>query len=137
MCTSIIVDRELILCSKRLAEACKSLFNIPRHSILVIFAIHKLLTFMFIGQYSPVLGNISVPQPVFFRSIEPPSLAYQKKLDQALQNLTREDPSLSVRIDSETGQTIVSGMGELHLEIMQVSYHYSLSNNTLSLCDHN
>ena len=92
---------------------------------------------MFIGQYSPVLGNISVPQPVFFRSIEPPSLAYQKKLDQALQNLTREDPSLSVRIDSETGQTIVSGMGELHLEIMQVSYHYSLSINTLSLCDHN
>lgn len=43
---------------------------------------------------------------------------YQKKLEYALEMLQREDPSLKVRFDNETGQTILSGMGELHLEII-------------------
>lgn len=43
---------------------------------------------------------------------------HQKPLEQALEMLQREDPSLKVRLDSETGQTIIAGMGELHLEII-------------------
>ena len=45
-------------------------------------------------------------------------MALQKQLDLALNNLTREDPSLRVSNDSESGQTILSGMGELHLEVI-------------------
>lgn len=50
-----------------------------------------------------------IPEPVFFCSIEPPSLAYQTALEQALNELQREDPSLRVTHDSETGQTVLSG----------------------------
>ncbi|EFA06892.2 ribosome-releasing factor 2, mitochondrial [Tribolium castaneum] len=60
-----------------------------------------------------------IPEPVFFCSIEPPSLAYQNALEQALTELQREDPSLRVTHDTETGQTVLSGMGELHLEIIK------------------
>ncbi|XP_044264059.1 ribosome-releasing factor 2, mitochondrial [Tribolium madens] len=60
-----------------------------------------------------------IPEPVFFCSIEPPSLAYQNALEQALNELQREDPSLRVTHDGETGQTVLSGMGELHLEIIK------------------
>ena len=70
--------------------------------------------------YKPVLAGMKVPEPVFFCSIEPPSLAYQKKLDTALECLTREDPSLRVHVDENTGETILSGMGQLHLEIIKV-----------------
>lgn len=67
-----------------------------------------------------VFGSSSrIPEPVFFCSIEPPSLAYQNALEQALNELQREDPSLRVTYDSETGQTVLSGMGELHLEIIK------------------
>ena len=68
---------------------------------------------------SPFLSGVSVPDPVFYCSIEPPSMAYAKKLETALQNLAREDPSLGVTINEDTGQTVLSGMGELHLEIIQ------------------
>lgn len=54
-------------------------------------------------------GN-KVPEPVFFCSIEPPSQAYQSALDLALLELQREDPSLRVSHDGETGQTILAGM---------------------------
>lgn len=67
----------------------------------------------------PVLVGLTVPEPVFFCSIEPPSMAFQKNLDIALECLLREDPSLRVRTDSDTGQTIIGGMGELHLEIIK------------------
>ncbi|KAJ9575741.1 hypothetical protein L9F63_007387 [Diploptera punctata] len=60
-----------------------------------------------------------IPDPVFFCSIEPPSKAYQAALEQALGELQREDPSLRVTQDSETGQTVLGGMGELHLEIIK------------------
>ncbi|XP_069683538.1 ribosome-releasing factor 2, mitochondrial [Periplaneta americana] len=60
-----------------------------------------------------------VPDPVFFCSIEPPSKSYQLPLEQALQELQREDPSLQVTQNEETGQTVLGGMGELHLEIIK------------------
>lgn len=50
-----------------------------------------------------------IPEPVFFCSIEPPSLAYQNSLENALVELQREDPSLRVTHDSETGQTVLAG----------------------------
>eukprot|EP00088_Acartia_fossae_P065763 TRINITY_DN8119_c0_g1_i21.p1 TRINITY_DN8119_c0_g1~~TRINITY_DN8119_c0_g1_i21.p1 ORF type:complete len:702 (-),score=97.02 TRINITY_DN8119_c0_g1_i21:300-2405(-) len=58
-----------------------------------------------------------VPDPVFFCSIEPPSLAAQKQFDYALECLSREDPSLRITQEADTGQTVLGGMGELHLEI--------------------
>ncbi|KAF2895288.1 hypothetical protein ILUMI_10884 [Ignelater luminosus] len=64
-------------------------------------------------------SGTKIPEPVFFCSIEPPSLAYQASLEQALIELQREDPSLRVTHDSETGQTVLAGMGELHLEIIK------------------
>ena len=67
----------------------------------------------------PVLAGMDIPDPVFFCSVEPPSLAYQKALDHALDCLLREDPSLRITFDSDTGQTILGGMGELHLEVIK------------------
>ena len=61
----------------------------------------------------------SVPDPVFFCSIEPPSLSYVNRLETALQELAKEDPSLRVNHDAETGQTILAGMGELHIDIIK------------------
>ncbi|KAK7103734.1 hypothetical protein V1264_018578 [Littorina saxatilis] len=74
-------------------------------------------------EVSPVLAAMNVPAPVFFCSIEPPSMAYQKNLEHALECLQKEDPSLKVEVNAETGQTILSGMGELHLDIVQSRIH--------------
>ncbi|EED12964.1 translation elongation factor G2, putative [Talaromyces stipitatus ATCC 10500] len=63
------------------------------------------------------LRPIDVPPPVFFASIEPHSLSEEKNMQEALALLLREDPSLHVTIDEDSGQTLLSGMGELHLEI--------------------
>lgn len=63
------------------------------------------------------LRPINVPPPVFFVSVEPNSLAEAKHIREALNLLLREDPSLHVSIDEESGQTHLAGMGELHLEI--------------------
>ncbi len=65
------------------------------------------------------LDRIEFPEPVMFMAIEPKSRADKDKLEAALTLLTDEDPTCRVRIDGETGQTIVSGMGELHLEILR------------------
>ncbi|CAL1527519.1 unnamed protein product [Lymnaea stagnalis] len=67
----------------------------------------------------PILAGLTLPDPVFFCSIEPSSLSVQKNLDSALEYLQKEDPSLKVEISAETGQTILSGMGELHLDIIK------------------
>ena len=64
-------------------------------------------------------GDTSVPEPVFFCSIEPPSLSYQAALETALGELEREDPSLRVSQNEETGQTVLAGMGELHIDIIK------------------
>ncbi len=65
-----------------------------------------------------VLERITFPEPVIFISIEPKSKADQEKMSLALKRLSDEDPTFKVRGDEETGQTIISGMGELHLEII-------------------
>ena len=63
------------------------------------------------------LRPIEVPPPVFFTSIEPHSLSEEQSVSNALQVLLREDPSLRLSTDEDSGQTQLSGMGELHLEI--------------------
>ncbi|HSK30314.1 MAG TPA: elongation factor G, partial [Candidatus Limnocylindria bacterium] len=65
-----------------------------------------------------ILESIDFPDPVISIAIEPKSKADQEKLGISLQKLATEDPSFTVRTDEETGQTIISGMGELHLEII-------------------
>ncbi|XP_034752180.1 ribosome-releasing factor 2, mitochondrial [Etheostoma cragini] len=67
---------------------------------------------------SVVLSGVEVPDPVFFCTIEPPTMAKQADLENALGCLQREDPSLKVRVDPDSGQTILCGMGELHIEIL-------------------
>jgi len=65
------------------------------------------------------LPSITFPQTVITMSIEPRSAAERAKLGDALESLRREDPTFSYKIDPDTGQTVISGMGELHLEILQ------------------
>jgi elongation factor G len=65
-----------------------------------------------------VLESIQLPEPVIAVAIEAKSSADQDKMMQGLQRLEREDPSCRLRVDAETGQTLLAGMGELHLEIL-------------------
>jgi elongation factor G len=65
-----------------------------------------------------VLEQMVFPEPVIDQAIEPKTKADQEKLTVALQRLAEEDPTFSVRGDEETGQTVIAGMGELHLEII-------------------
>ncbi len=65
-----------------------------------------------------LLENISFPEPVISVAIEPKTTADQDKMGEALRKLSEEDPTFRVRGDEETGQTIISGMGELHLEVL-------------------
>ncbi len=65
-----------------------------------------------------LLENIDFPEPVIQLAIEPKTKADQEKLGLAIQKLVQEDPTLRVNTDPDTGQTILAGMGELHLEII-------------------
>jgi elongation factor G len=65
-----------------------------------------------------LLEKIDYPEPVITLTLEPKTMAEQEKLATSLQKLALEDPSLRVKIDNDTGQTMISGMGELHLEII-------------------
>jgi elongation factor G len=65
-----------------------------------------------------VLESIDFPMPVIQLAVEPKTKADQEKLGMAIQKLAQEDPTFRVNTDPETGQTILSGMGELHLEII-------------------
>jgi len=65
-----------------------------------------------------VLENITFPEPVISIAIEPKSSADQEKMGEALRKLAEEDPTFRVRSDDNTGQTIIAGMGELHLDII-------------------
>jgi elongation factor G len=65
-----------------------------------------------------LLENIDFPEPVIQLAIEPKTKAVQEKLGLAIQKLVQEDPTLRVNTDPDTGQTILAGMGELHLEII-------------------
>ena len=64
------------------------------------------------------LENITFPEPVVHVSIEPNTKADQEKMAVALGRLAEEDPTFRIRTDEETGQTVISGMGELHLEVL-------------------
>ena len=65
-----------------------------------------------------ILENITFPNPVIMVAIEPKTTADQDKLATALKKLSEEDPTFKVRVDGDTGQTLISGMGELHLEVL-------------------
>jgi elongation factor G len=65
-----------------------------------------------------ILEQITFPEPVISLAIEPKTKSDQEKLSYVLQRLADEDPTFRVKVDHETGQTIISGMGELHLEIL-------------------
>src|SRR5260370_37793978 len=65
-----------------------------------------------------VLESIEFPEPVIQIAIEPKTKADQERLSEALQKLAKEDPSFRVTVNRETGQTLISGMGELHLEVI-------------------
>lgn len=65
-----------------------------------------------------VLESISFPDPVISVAIEPKTKVDQDKMSEALQKLAEEDPTFRVRVDDTTGQTVISGMGELHLEVL-------------------
>ena len=65
-----------------------------------------------------ILESISFPEPVISVAIEPKTTADQDKMAEALRRLSEEDPTFRVRTDETTGQTLISGMGELHLEVL-------------------
>ncbi|MEW6240921.1 MAG: elongation factor G [Chloroflexota bacterium] len=65
-----------------------------------------------------MLESISFPEPVISVAIEPKSSADQEKMGEALRKLSEEDPTFRVRSDENTGQTIIAGMGELHLDVL-------------------
>ena len=69
-------------------------------------------------EHAITLERMEFPEPVIAVAVEPKSVADQDKLVQALAKLAQEDPSFRVETDKDTGQTIISGMGELHLEII-------------------
>jgi elongation factor G len=67
---------------------------------------------------SVLLEDIKFPEPVIAMAVEPKSKADQDKLGEAMGRLSEEDPTFKVKTNEETGQTIISGMGELHLEVL-------------------
>jgi elongation factor G len=69
-------------------------------------------------QHPVILESMEFPEPVISVAVEPKTKAGQGKMGEALAKLAEEDPTFRVRTDEETGQTIISGMGELHLEII-------------------
>ena len=65
-----------------------------------------------------ILESMNFPAPVIHVAIEPKTKSDQEKLGTAIQRLAEEDPTFQVRTDEETGQTIIAGMGELHLDVL-------------------
>ncbi|OKL46016.1 elongation factor G [Boudabousia marimammalium] len=65
-----------------------------------------------------ILESMTFPEPVIHVAIEPKTKSDQEKLSVAIQKLAEEDPTFTVRLDEETGQTVIGGMGELHLDIL-------------------
>lgn len=69
-------------------------------------------------KYPIILESMHFPDPVISMAIEPKSKADEDRVSQALKRLSQEDPTFKIKIDKETGQTVISGMGELHLEVL-------------------
>jgi elongation factor G len=78
-----------------------------------------------------ILEKMDFPEPVIELSVEPKTTADQEKMSEAIKKLVEEDPSLRIRTDEESGQTILSGMGELHLEVIveRLKREYSVKVN--------
>jgi elongation factor G len=70
-----------------------------------------------------ILETIEFPEPVISVAVEPKTKADQDKLSNALHRLSEEDPTFRVKVDEQTGQTLISGMGELHLEVLVDRMH--------------
>ncbi len=70
-------------------------------------------------QHPILLESITFPETVISMAVEPDSNAERKKLADTLQRLSRQDPTFNAKVSEETGQTIISGMGELHLEVLR------------------
>jgi elongation factor G len=70
------------------------------------------------GDHPVILESMTFPEPVISVAIEPKTKGDQEKLSTAIQKLAEEDPTFQVFLDDETGQTIIKGMGELHLEVL-------------------
>ena len=83
-------------------------------------------------KHSLLLERIHFPEPVIQMAVEPRSKADQEKLQEALRRLAEDDPTFKVRLDENTGQTILSGMGELHLEVLttRLEREFGLSTHT-------
>ena len=79
-----------------------------------------------------LLESITFPEPVIAVAVEPKTREDQAKMGTALQKLGEEDPTFRIRFDDETGQTVISGMGELHLEVIvdRMRREYSVEANT-------
>jgi elongation factor G len=79
-----------------------------------------------------ILESITFPEPVISIAVEPKTREDQAKMGEALQKLGEEDPTFRVRNDEETGQTVISGMGELHLEVIvdRMKREYKVEANT-------
>ncbi len=90
-------------------------------SIVAVVGLRETLTGDTIcdAKHPVMLPTITFPHTVITLSVEPRSAADKVRLSEALAGLRREDPTFEYRTDSETGQTVISGMGELHLEILQ------------------
>lgn len=103
------------------ADARENLEEAYAGDIVAIVGLGKATTGDTISQvdHPLVLERISFPEPVISMAIEPKTTADEGKLVESLQRLVVEDPTFAVRTDRETGQQIISGMGELHLEIIK------------------
>jgi elongation factor G len=77
-----------------------------------------------------LLETINAPEPVISMAIEPKTKADEERMGVSLSKLAKEDPSLKVRVDQESGQTIIAGMGELHLDIIRERLLREFSVNT-------
>lgn len=99
--------------------------QIPRSSVFAgdiaaIVGLNNVLTGTTLTDkiFPVVLENITVAEPVVFACLEATNEIEQKKLSTAINKMIVQDPSLSIKVDSQTGQTIVGGRGELHLDVM-------------------
>jgi len=103
------------------ADERKILDSVSAGDIVAVVGLKKTLTGDTIcDPKKPVcLPSITFPQTVITMSIEPRTAAEKAKLADALADLRREDPTFECKVDVETGQTVISGMGELHLEVLQ------------------
>jgi elongation factor G len=99
----------------------KEIQEIPAGHIGAVIGLKSVRTgSTLVGDGAPkvILESIEFPNPVISIAIEPKTKADQEKMGLALQKLAEEDPTFQIRTDEETNQTIISGMGELHLEVL-------------------